>query len=168
MLKRQEKQEGQQQARERAWEAHPGESPPLELCSTTLASSNTSMMLPQGLCTDRSLYLECFSPDGHDLLSHLLHVFAKMLSSLCMLGHFSYVLLFATLWVVACLCSWDSPGKNTGVGCHSLLQGIFLTQGSNPVLHCRQILYRLSHQGSRFFKKKKQAPLQSSQFSSPA
>ena len=38
----------------------------------------------------------------------------------------------------------DSPGKNTGVGCHSLLQGIFLTQGSNPGLpHCRQILYRL-------------------------
>ena len=31
----------------------------------------------------------------------------------------------------------DSPGKNTGVGCHSLLQGIFLTQGSNPgLLHC--------------------------------
>ena len=26
---------------------------------------------------------------------------------------------------------WDSPGKNTGVGCHFLLQGIFLTQGSN-------------------------------------
>ena len=33
-------------------------------------------------------------------------------------------------------------GKNTGVGCHFLLQGIFLTQGSNPgLLHCRQILY---------------------------
>ena len=43
----------------------------------------------------------------------------------------------------------DSPGKNTGVGCHPLLQGIFLTQGSNPgLLHCGQILYRLSHQGS--------------------
>ena len=38
------------------------------------------------------------------------------------------------------LCSWDFPGKNTGVGCHFLLQGIF--QGLNPqVLHCRQILY---------------------------
>ena len=43
----------------------------------------------------------------------------------------------------------DSPGKNTRVGCHALLQGIFLTQGSNPGLpHCRQILYYLSHQGS--------------------
>ena len=46
-------------------------------------------------------------------------------------------------------CPWNSPGKNNGVGCHSLLQGIFLTQGSNlGLLHCRQILYHLSHQGS--------------------
>ena len=43
----------------------------------------------------------------------------------------------------------DSPGENTGVGCHALLQGIFPTQGSNPDLpHCSQILYHLSHQGS--------------------
>ena len=43
----------------------------------------------------------------------------------------------------------DSPGKNTGVGCHSLFQGIFLTLGLNPgLLHCRRILYCLSHQGS--------------------
>ena len=41
------------------------------------------------------------------------------------------------------------PGKNTGVGCHFLRQGIFPTQGSNlGLLHRRQILYRLSHQGS--------------------
>ena len=39
--------------------------------------------------------------------------------------------------------------KNTGVGCHSLLQEIFPTQGLNPgIPHCRQTLYRLSHQGS--------------------
>ena len=43
----------------------------------------------------------------------------------------------------------DSPGKNTGVGCHALLHGIFPTQGLNPGLpHCRWILYRLSHQGN--------------------
>ena len=43
----------------------------------------------------------------------------------------------------------DSPGKNTGVGCHALLQEIFPTRGSNPGLpHSRQILYCLSHQGS--------------------
>ena len=69
------------------------------------------------------------------------------------------------------LCPWNSPGKNTGVGSCSLLQGIFPTQGSNPGLphyrkisllqgifptqglnpglwHCRWILYCLSHQGS--------------------
>ena len=47
------------------------------------------------------------------------------------------------------LCLWDSLGKNTGVGIHFLLQGNFLTQGSNPgLLHCRQVLYCLSHQGS--------------------
>ena len=43
-------------------------------------------------------------------------------------------------------CPWNFPGKNTRVGCHFLLQGIFPTQGSNPaLLHCRQILYHLSH-----------------------
>ena len=46
-------------------------------------------------------------------------------------------------------CSRNSPGKNTGVGCHFLLQGIFPTQGLNPgLLHCRWSLYHLSHQGS--------------------
>ena len=44
------------------------------------------------------------------------------------------------------LCPWDSPGKNTEVGYHVLLQGIFLTQGLNPgFLHGRQILYHLSY-----------------------
>ena len=44
--------------------------------------------------------------------------------------------------------------KNTGVGCHCLLQEIFLTQGLNPGLpHCRQILYCLSHQGSHNYLK---------------
>ena len=42
-----------------------------------------------------------------------------------------------------------SQGKNTRVGCHALLQGIFPTQGSNPdLLHCKRILYHLSHQRS--------------------
>ena len=47
------------------------------------------------------------------------------------------------------LCPWDSPGKKSGVGCHSLLQGIFPTQELNQgLLHCRQILYWLRQQGS--------------------
>ena len=56
----------------------------------------------------------------------------------------SPVWLFVTPWTVP-----HSPGKNTGVGCRFLLQGIFLTQGLNlGLLHCRWILYHLSHQGS--------------------
>ena len=44
---------------------------------------------------------------------------------------------------------WNSPGQNTGVGSHSLLQQIFPTQGSNPGLpHCRHTLYQPSHQGN--------------------
>ena len=46
------------------------------------------------------------------------------LSSVCSVAQSSLTLCQAPL-------SWDSPGKNTGVGCHALLQGIFLTQGSN-------------------------------------
>ena len=63
----------------------------------------------------------------------------------------SCVQLFATPWTVAhqLLCPWNVPGKNTGVGCHFILQGIFPTQGSNPdllhLLHCRWILYLLSY-----------------------
>ena len=46
-------------------------------------------------------------------------------------------------------CPWNSLGQNIVVGSLSLLQGIFPTQGSNPgLLHCRQILYHLSHRGS--------------------
>ena len=48
-------------------------------------------------------------------------------------------------------CPWDFPGKDIGVGCHFLLQGIFPTQGSNPGLqHCRQILYQLNYKTSSF------------------
>ena len=56
------------------------------------------------------------------------------------------------LWPARLLCQGGSPGQNTGVGSHSLLQGIFPTQGvfptqgSNPsLLYCRPILYHLSH-----------------------
>ena len=53
------------------------------------------------------------------------------------------------------LCAWDSPGKDTGVGGHALLQGILPTQGWKPgLLHYRRILYRLSHQGRPSNKRK--------------
>ena len=63
----------------------------------------------------------------------------------------SRVQLFATPGAVAhqAPLSMGFSRKNTGVGCHFLLQEIFPTQGLNPGLpHCRQTLYRLSHQGN--------------------
>ena len=58
---------------------------------------------------------------------------ASSLGHVRVLSHFSHAPLFATPWTAAhrLLCPWDSPGKDTGVGCHALLQGIFPTQGSN-------------------------------------
>ena len=61
----------------------------------------------------------------------------------------SRVRLSATPWTVAYRAPRFMGFSSTGVDCHFLLQGIFLTQGSNPGLpHCRQMLYSLSHQGS--------------------
>ena len=60
--------------------------------------------------------------------------------------YISMVVMIRLLWPhgmspARLLCPWDFPGKNSGVGCHFLFQGIFLTQGSNlPLLHCRQSL----------------------------
>ena len=56
----------------------------------------------------------------------------------CKLSPFSHVWLFATLWTVPArlLCLWDSRGKNAGVGCYALLQGIFPTQRLNQHLLC--------------------------------
>ena len=56
----------------------------------------------------------------------------------CVLNCFSHARLFVTLWTVSLpmglLCPWDSSGKNTGLGCLALLQGISLTQGLNSGL----------------------------------
>ena len=66
---------------------------------------------------------------------------AVIYSSLHVLSHFSHVQLFASLWTTArrLLCLWDSPGKNTGVGCHTLLQVIFPIQGFS--LHLLHLLH---------------------------
>ena len=57
----------------------------------------------------------------------------------CMLSHFGCVQLFVTPLTIACQAplSMGFSGKNTGVGCHALLQGIFPTQGWNPRLFCQ-------------------------------
>ena len=67
-----------------------------------------------------------------------LHTHAFNCLCACVLIHFSRVRLFATPWTEPSrlLRPWDSPGKNTGVGCHALLQGTFPTQGLNPRLLC--------------------------------
>ena len=64
---------------------------------------------------------------------------------------------FAASWIVAArlLCPWDFMGKNTGGGCHSLLQGIFLTKGSNlyllRLLHWQAGSLPLHHLGSKHY-----------------
>ena len=63
----------------------------------------------------------------------------------------SHIRLFKPTDYIACqapLCSRDFPGKSTGVSCHFLLQGIFLTQGSAPVLHWQVDSLPQSHLGS--------------------
>ena len=61
----------------------------------------------------------------------------------------SHSVVSRSLWPHGLYSPWNSPGQNTGVGSLSLLQGIFPTQGLNPgLLHCRRILYQLSHKGS--------------------
>ena len=73
----------------------------------------------------------------------------------CVLSHFSHVQLFVSPRigaVIRLLCPCDSPGKNTGVGCHFLFQRIFPTQGSNLHLLCflnwQAGSLPLSHRGS--------------------
>ena len=51
----------------------------------------------------------------------------RLILGLCVLSRFSRIRLLVTLWTLWLLCPWDHPGKNTGVGCHALLQGIFPT-----------------------------------------
>ena len=89
-------------------------------------------------------YVSCVSCAGRQTLYH--RVIAKSCPTLRPHG----------LQPARVPCPWDFPGKNAGVDCHFLLQGIFLTQETNPGLpHCGQKLYRLSHQGSPWKKKKK-------------
>jgi len=104
--------------------------------------------------------VESLSQIDSSLLEYQNNVYCVHLSEMFFQGCWEWrcpllyhVQFFATPWTV------DHQGplslgfskQNTGVGCHSLLQGIFLTQGLNPGLsHCRQILYHLSYQGRCF------------------
>ena len=67
----------------------------------------------------------------------------------CFTQFYSRSVVSDSLWPHGLYSPWNSPGQNTGVGSHFLLQGIFPTQGLNPgLLHCRRILSQLSHKGS--------------------
>ena len=97
---------------------------------------------------------QCASTSFSPVITSQYYIMLEICKCDCaMLSCLVCVQLFATPWTVArqgwdFLCLWDFPGKNTGVGCHALLQGIFPTQGLNPSLpHCRQILNCLSHRG---------------------
>ena len=76
------------------------------------------------------------SYDIYDMLIYVLYIWEMWVCAQSL----SCVQPFVTPWTVALaglLCPCDSPGKNTRVGCHALIQGIFHTQGSNPrLLHC--------------------------------
>ena len=101
----------------------------------------------------------CFSPFPSLLCCENIGGWGGQGQSCCKAGAFLFLLdrfvqLFGTSWTVACqaplsmgfsskiLCPWDSPGKKTWVGCHSLLQGIFQPRDGTQVSRfCRWILY---------------------------
>ena len=76
------------------------------------------------------------------LSKHIKICFEKLFSSQVVSDSFCDAMNW---WSARLLCPWDPPGKNAGVGCRALLQGIFPTQGWNPgLLHlllCRWIFY---------------------------
>ena len=81
----------------------------------------------------KAVILCCFAVIKHHILSLWIKIFISNNNHACMLSYFYCIWLSATLWLqpARLLCIWDSPGKNTGVGRHAHLQGIFPTQESN-------------------------------------
>ena len=81
-------------------------------------------------------------------------ILVQALESYCVCPCAQWYLTFSQphgLYSTRLLCAWNSVGKNTGMGSYSFLQGIFPTQGSNSgLLHCKQVLYHLSQQGSPY------------------
>ena len=92
-------------------------------------SANTTMVV---------VILQCINTSNQ----YMVHVYVCVY--ICVCSVMSDSLQPYELYPTRLLCPWDSPGKNPGVSCHTLLQGIFLTQGSNPISYVscigRQIL----------------------------
>jgi len=110
------------------------------------------------ISTKDALYLhkEAFAKQIHSVIKFTKFIsllLSSSSSSVALVGQsLSHVQLFATpeLQHARLLCPWGFPGKNTGVGCHFLLQGIFLDQGLNLyLLHWQVDSLALSHRGSR-------------------
>ena len=100
------------------------------------------------------LWVHPLSESTH-VYSHILYYFPNCVHMYC---HFTRVWLFVSPMDCSLPVSsvyGDSPHKNTGVGSHSLLQGLFPTQALNPhlqqLLHCRQILYHWATREAPFF-----------------
>ena len=110
----------------------------------SLAGNSASGKILKHLLTDQIFYSSgqciCYCKARPLRMAGLLLLVHPLLDQhllVCMLSHFSRAQLFATPWTVQparLFCPWNSPGKNTGVGCHALLQGNFLSQGLNPPL----------------------------------
>ena len=123
------------------------------ICSNSLMSSDWRQLSQRNMAVESSIgkksnswFIMCVTSNNYwPLQSFTFSSFVRMEMWVhaCMLNHFSSVPPLATLRTIATrlLCPCDSPGKNTGVGCHALLQGIFPTQGLNshltsPALTC--------------------------------
>ena len=93
-----------------------------------------------------NLQIQC---NPNQITNGIFHRFRRKKTSKVKSASESCSVVSSSLWPHGLYSPWNSPGKNTEVGSLSLLQEIFLTQGLNPgLLHCRQILYQLSHKGS--------------------
>ena len=96
--------------------------------------------------TNKMIIFLCF------LVKLIWLIIFHMLKKLCIHGPNLESVKVLVAWLSLCdsmeFCQWNSPGKSTRVCSHFLLQRIFATKESIPSLHCRQILYHLTHQGS--------------------
>ena len=116
---------------------------------TAAFQASLSFTISQNLL--KLISIELMIPSNHLILCH---PFSSCLQHFPASGSFpmSWLLTSGGLFCYIHLI-FLSPDKNMGVGCHAFLQGIFPTQGLNSgLLHCRQILYHLSHQGSCVYK----------------
>ena len=103
------------------------------------------------------MFIPCFSSNDLAYIFFSIFIFLKCIPEYrtgCMPACSVSSVMSDSLWsyglyLTRLLSPWDAPGKNTTVGCHALLQGIFLTQRLNPcllhLLNCRWILLPLSH-----------------------